>query len=76
FAISPKVVYQKVGNLSPKGCVGDSRLAPVSRWQSVSKPVRNTNCPIESDSPLPIGNATFRRKVAYLLIHYLWRDFK
>ncbi|MDR0610911.1 MAG: hypothetical protein LBG58_12425 [Planctomycetaceae bacterium] len=51
-------MYQKVGNLSPKGCVGDSRLAPVSRWQSVSKSVRNTNYPIESDSLLPIGNAT------------------
>ncbi|MDR0610718.1 MAG: hypothetical protein LBG58_11450 [Planctomycetaceae bacterium] len=25
----------------------------------------NTNCPIESDSLLPSGNATFRRKVAY-----------
>ncbi|MDR0610743.1 MAG: hypothetical protein LBG58_11580 [Planctomycetaceae bacterium] len=60
-------MYQKVGNLSPKGCVGDSRLAPVSRQQSISKPVRNTNCPIESDSLLLIGNATFRRKVAYLL---------
>ncbi|MDR0608882.1 MAG: hypothetical protein LBG58_02135, partial [Planctomycetaceae bacterium] len=46
-------------------CVGDSRLAPVSRWQSVSKPVGNTNGPIESDSLLPSGNATFRRKVAY-----------
>ncbi|MDR0611230.1 MAG: hypothetical protein LBG58_14055, partial [Planctomycetaceae bacterium] len=48
----------QVGDLSPKGRVGDSRLAPVSRWQSVSKPVRNTNCPIEPDSLLPIGNAT------------------
>ncbi|MDR0611642.1 MAG: hypothetical protein LBG58_16160 [Planctomycetaceae bacterium] len=58
FAISPKVVYQKVGNLSPKGCVGDSRLVPVSRQQSVSKPVGTTNYTIESDSLLPIGNAT------------------
>ncbi|MDR0609641.1 MAG: hypothetical protein LBG58_05980 [Planctomycetaceae bacterium] len=38
-------LIQEVGNLSAK----DSRLAPVFRWQSVSKPVRNTNCPIESD---------------------------
>ncbi|MDR0609775.1 MAG: hypothetical protein LBG58_06675, partial [Planctomycetaceae bacterium] len=28
-------LIQEVGNLSPKGCVGDSRLAPVSRRQSV-----------------------------------------
>ncbi|MDR0611367.1 MAG: hypothetical protein LBG58_14755 [Planctomycetaceae bacterium] len=56
---------QEVGDLSPKGRVGDSRLAPISRQQSVSKPVRNTNCPIESDSLLPNGNATARRAVAY-----------
>ncbi|MDR0608510.1 MAG: hypothetical protein LBG58_00180 [Planctomycetaceae bacterium] len=37
---------------------GDSRLGSISRRQSVSKPIRNTNCPIESDSLLPIGNAT------------------
>jgi hypothetical protein len=59
---------QEVGDISPKGRVGDSRLASVSRRQSVSKPVRNTNSPIESDSLLPIGNAMFRRNIAYLLI--------
>jgi hypothetical protein len=49
--------------------VGDSRLAPVNGRKSVSKTVGNTNCLIESDSLLPIGNAIdpkISAKVAYL----------
>ncbi|MDR0336585.1 MAG: hypothetical protein LBI18_05795 [Planctomycetaceae bacterium] len=37
-------VITKVGDVSPKHHVGDSRLAPVSGWQSDSKPFGNTNC--------------------------------
>jgi hypothetical protein len=36
--------FHKVGDLSPKGRVGASRLALVFGWKSDSKPVGNTNC--------------------------------
>jgi hypothetical protein len=39
-----KVDNYKVGNLSLKGCVGDSRLAPVGGWQFDSKTEGNTIC--------------------------------
>jgi hypothetical protein len=45
-----------VGDLSPKGRVGDSRPAPLFGWQSDSKPFGNTNCQTNTESELPCGN--------------------
>ncbi|MDR0335538.1 MAG: hypothetical protein LBI18_00425 [Planctomycetaceae bacterium] len=56
----------QVGDLSPKGRVGVSRLDPVLSRQLDSKPLGNTNCRPKTESELPNGNATFRRKVAHL----------
>ncbi|MDR2756466.1 MAG: hypothetical protein LBC20_12230, partial [Planctomycetaceae bacterium] len=51
---------KKVGNVSPKHCVGDSRLAPVygRKWEN-----RLNRC----DRGFIVLFKTFRRKVAYLL---------
>jgi hypothetical protein len=38
------ITYLVVGDLSPKGRVGDSRLELVFGWQPDSKPLGNTNC--------------------------------
>jgi hypothetical protein len=59
-----------VGNLSPKAsAIADLPLFLAgNQFPNQSE---TQNCPIESDSLLPIGNATFRRKVAYPLIPYL-----
>ncbi|MDR0337274.1 MAG: hypothetical protein LBI18_09310 [Planctomycetaceae bacterium] len=38
--------------------VGDSRLDPVSSWQSDFKPFGNTNCQPNTGAELPCGNAT------------------
>ncbi|MDR0337267.1 MAG: hypothetical protein LBI18_09275 [Planctomycetaceae bacterium] len=44
--VSKKVsdVVLKVGDVSPKHHVGDSRLALVFGWKSDFKPLGNTNC--------------------------------
>ncbi|MDR0337604.1 MAG: hypothetical protein LBI18_10995, partial [Planctomycetaceae bacterium] len=67
----------KVGDLSPKGRVGDSRPALVLSRQSDSEPFGNTDCQLNTGSELPCGNATFRRKVAHLLSakHHRLRHF-
>jgi hypothetical protein len=60
-------VSNKVGDLLPKGRVGDSRLESVFGWQFVLAYRLANPFPSEHRFKLPIGNATFRRKVAYLI---------
>ncbi|MDR0335760.1 MAG: hypothetical protein LBI18_01580 [Planctomycetaceae bacterium] len=56
-----------MGDLSPKGRVGDSRLDPVFGRQSNSKQLGNTNCRLNTGSELPCGNVMFRRNITHLL---------
>ncbi|MDR0335982.1 MAG: hypothetical protein LBI18_02730 [Planctomycetaceae bacterium] len=37
-------IHHKVGDVSPKHHVGDSRLDPVFGWKSDFKPFGNTDC--------------------------------
>ncbi|MDR1493968.1 MAG: hypothetical protein LBT05_14800 [Planctomycetaceae bacterium] len=41
---SLNVFQHKVGDVSPKRRVGDSRLAPVYGWQWITNRTSNTNC--------------------------------
>jgi hypothetical protein len=61
-------VSNKVGDLLPKGRVGDSRLESVCGWQLVIAYRLANQFPSQHRDKLPIGNATFWQKVAYLVV--------
>jgi hypothetical protein len=61
---------KKVGDVSPKHHVGDSRLVPVFGRKSDFKPFSNTNCRPNTGSKLPCGNVMFRRNITLWMVHH------
>ncbi|MDR0338185.1 MAG: hypothetical protein LBI18_13965 [Planctomycetaceae bacterium] len=58
-----------MGDLSPKGRVGDSRLELVFGWQFVLPSDLESDCRPETGSELPCGNVMFRRNITHLIVN-------